>query len=91
MRYVIVLEQTEAGFSVQVPDLAVVAFGETIQQAKRAAINAIKINLEAYQEAGKEIPQSQPMSVHWENPDFVDSFFAHVDVEVHHLKEVAFA
>jgi predicted RNase H-like HicB family nuclease len=91
MRYLIVLEQTEGGFSVQVPDLAVVTFGETIQQAKRAAIKAIKINLEAYQEAGKEVPPSQPVSVHWENPDFADLLFTHVDVEVHHPPKVAFA
>ena len=91
MRYLIILEQTEAGFSVQVPDLAIVTFGETIQQAKRAAIEAIKIYLEAYQDAGKEVPPSQPMSVHWENPDFVDLLFTHVDVDVYQPEEAAFA
>ena len=37
MRYLIMLEQTEAGFAVQVPDLAIVTYGETIEAAKQAA------------------------------------------------------
>ena len=45
MRYLIMLEQTEAGFAVQVPDLAIVAYGETIEAAKHAAGEAIQSNL----------------------------------------------
>ena len=37
MRYLIMLEQTEAGFAVQVPDLAIVTYGDTIEAAKHAA------------------------------------------------------
>ncbi len=87
MRYLITLEQTEAGFSVQVPDLAIVTFEKTIQQAKHAAIKAIKINLEAYQEAGKTVPGRKPVEEHLENPDFADLLFTHVDVEVYAPKE----
>ncbi len=87
MRYLITLEQTGSGFSVQVPDLAIVTFGKTIQQAKRAAIEAIKINLEAYQEVGKTVPGRKPIEEHLENPDFVDLLFTHVDVEVYAPKE----
>ncbi|MBI3800853.1 MAG: hypothetical protein HY268_28240 [Deltaproteobacteria bacterium] len=47
MRYLIMLEQTEAGFAVQVPDLAIVTYGETIEAAKQAAVAAIQINREA--------------------------------------------
>ena len=52
MHSLIVLEQTEAGFSVQVPDLAIVivTHGKNIQEAKNYAIEAIKTNLDAYQE-----------------------------------------
>ena len=56
MRFLIMLEETEAGFAVQVPDLAIVTYGESIEGAKRAACEAIQINLEAYQDAGQEVP-----------------------------------
>lgn len=52
MRFLIMLEQTEAGFAVQVPDLAVTTFGTDIESAKRVAAEAIRINLDAYREAG---------------------------------------
>ena len=81
MRFLITLEQTEAGFSVQVPDLAIVTFGETIKEAKGAAIKAIQINLETYKEVGQEIPYSKPVSTHLENPDFKDLLFTYVDVK----------
>lgn len=80
MRYLIVLEQTEAGFSVQVPDLAIVTFGKSIEEAKLAAIDAIKVNLNAYQEIGKEVPERKSMLEHLENPDFSDLLFTYVEV-----------
>lgn len=36
MRLLIMLEQTETGFAVQAPDLAIVTFGENVEAAKRA-------------------------------------------------------
>ena len=80
MRYLIMLEQTEAGFAVQVPDLAVVTYGETIEAAKQAACEAIQINLEAYREAGQAIPESQSIEYHLENPEFQELVFAYVEV-----------
>ena len=80
MRFLIMLEQTETGFAVQAPDLAIVTFGENIEAAKRAAGEAIRTNLEAYQEAGQELPQAQSVSNHLENPEFHDLLFAYVDV-----------
>jgi predicted RNase H-like HicB family nuclease len=80
MRYLIVLEQTEAGFAVQVPDLAIVTWGETIEAAKRAACEAIQINLEAYREVGQDVPERQAVLSHLENPDFQDLLFAYVQV-----------
>ncbi len=47
MRFLIMLEQTETGFAVEAPDLAIATYGETIEAAKRAASEAIQINLEA--------------------------------------------
>lgn len=81
MRFLIMLEQTEAGFAVQVPDLAIVTYGETIDVAKQAAIEAIQINLEAYREAGQALPERQPVEHHLENPEFRELVFAYVEVQ----------
>ena len=80
MRFLIMLEQTEAGFAVQVPDLAVTTFGVDIASARRAAAEAIRVNLDAYREAGQDTPSAQPVSRHLENPEFRDLLFAYVDV-----------
>ena len=80
MRFLIMLEQTETGFAVQAPDLAIVTHGENIEAAKRAASEAIRINLEAYREAGQPAPERQSVSSHLENPEFRDLLFAYVEV-----------
>jgi predicted RNase H-like HicB family nuclease len=80
MRFLIMLEQTEAGFAIQVPDLAITTFGENIEAAKRAASEAIQINLEAYQEACQRVPDEQAVARHLENPEFRDLLFAYVEV-----------
>jgi predicted RNase H-like HicB family nuclease len=80
MRFLIMLEQTETGFAVQAPDLAISAYGENIEAAKRAAGEAIRINLEAYREAGQPVPEGQSVSTHLENPEFRDLLFAYVEV-----------
>jgi predicted RNase H-like HicB family nuclease len=79
MRFLIMLEPVETGFSVQVPDLAIVTYGENIKAAKLAAIKAIKINLDAYREANQEVPKRKPVLTHLENPDFKDLLFTYVD------------
>jgi predicted RNase H-like HicB family nuclease len=79
-RFLIMLEETESGFAVQVPDLAVVTYGETIEGAKRAASEAIRINLEAYREAGQRVPEEQEVSRHLANPEFRDLLFGYVEV-----------
>jgi predicted RNase H-like HicB family nuclease len=80
MRYLIMLEQTGTGFAVQAPDLAIATYGENIEAAKRAAGEAIRINLEAYREAGQPAPEGQSVSNHLENPEFRDLLFRYVDV-----------
>lgn len=80
MRFLIVLEQTETGFAVQAPDLAIATYGENIDAAKRAASEAIRINLEAYREAGQKAPERQSVSSHLENPEFRDLLFEYVEV-----------
>jgi predicted RNase H-like HicB family nuclease len=80
MRYLIVLEPTEAGFAVQVPDLAISTYGENLEAAKQAARTAISINLETYREIGQAIPEKLPVERHLENPEFEDGLFAYVNV-----------
>ena len=80
MRFLITLEQTDAGFAVQVPDLAIITFGADIEAAKRAAAEAIQINLDAYREAGQRVPDVETAARHLENPEFRDLLFAYVDV-----------
>ena len=80
MRFLIMLEQVETGFAVQAPDLAITTYGENIEAAKQAASEAIQINLEAYQEAGRRVPDVQAVSRHLENPQFRDLLFAYVEV-----------
>ncbi len=80
MRFLIVLEPTETGFGVQVPDLAIVTHGESLDEARRAALTAIQVNLETYREVDQEVPERQPVLEHLENPDFRDLFFTHVEV-----------
>ena len=80
MRYLIMLEPTEAGFSVQVPDLAILTHGESIESAKEAAVEAIEINLEAYRKANRDVPPRQPVLTHLENPEFGDLLFTYVEV-----------
>src|SRR5207253_6102325 len=80
MRFLIMLEQAETGFAVQAPDLAIATYGENIEAAKRAASETIRINLEAYREAGLQAPEGQSVLNHLENPEFRDLLFTYVDV-----------
>ena len=74
------LEQTESGFSVQVPDLAIVTHGINIEAAKQAARIAIQVNLEAYREIGQAVPEKLVIQAHFENPELNDLLFAYVEV-----------
>jgi predicted RNase H-like HicB family nuclease len=79
-QYLITLEATEDGFGVEVPDLAIATFGDTIEAAMRAASEAIRINLDAYEELGMPVPPREPVQRHLENPDNRGLLFAYVDV-----------
>ncbi len=84
MRYLIMLEQTGDGFAVQVPDLAISTWGQTIESAKQAASEAIGINLDVYRDLNQRIPPAQDLASHLENPDFRDLLFAYVEVAIPH-------
>ena len=89
MRFLIMLEQTEAGFAVQVPDLAIVTHGEDIEAARRAATEAIQINLQAYRDAGQQVPERDAVLRHLENPEFRDLLFTYVDAQEPHGRRAA--
>jgi predicted RNase H-like HicB family nuclease len=79
-RFLIMLEETDRGFAVQVPDLAIATTGDSIDAAKRAATEAIRVNLEAYREAGQPVPEAQEVLRHLSNPEFRDLLFTYVEV-----------
>ena len=81
-RYLIMLEPLDVGFGVQVPDLAISTHGPDVEAAKRAAVEAIRVNLEAYVDAGREPPDPQPVVSHLANPEFRELLFAYVEVAV---------
>ena len=80
MRYLMMLELTDAGFAVQVPDLAISTHGQTLEAAKQAALTAIKINLDAYRQEKKLAPKRKPAATHLNNPDFAGCLFTYVDI-----------
>lgn len=80
MRYLITLEQTEKGFSVQVPDLAIITWGKDIEDAKLAAAEAINTNLQVYRDIGKPLPGYGSALTHLENPDFAGLLFGYVEI-----------
>ena len=56
MRYLIVLEPTEAGFAVQVPDLAISTYGESLEAAKQAARHSSGENATSHGRSGQSRP-----------------------------------
>ena len=55
--YVVVVEQSETGFGVYVPDLpGCVAVGETREETLQLIREAIELHVESLREAGEDIP-----------------------------------
>jgi HicB_like antitoxin of bacterial toxin-antitoxin system len=61
-------------------DLAIVTYGASVAEARKAAAAAIEVNLEAYREAGQGVPERQSVTTHLENPDFRDLLFTYMQV-----------
>lgn len=62
MRYTIVLEpdEEEGGFTVTVPALpGVVTQGQTVEECRERAVEAIELYLETLTDAGKPVPQER--------------------------------
>lgn len=73
----------------QVPDLAILTYGKTIELSKQSAITAIESNLNTYMTLGQKIPNKQSIGVHLNNTDFQNLLFAWVKVEVENVQEAA--
>lgn len=69
MKYLVVIEKTEAGYSAFSPDLpGCVATGATKQEAQDNIRGAIAFHLEGMQEQGMKPPQPQSWSTYLEVP-----------------------
>ena len=63
MRYVVILERSESGFGVYVPDLpGCVAVGETKNEALHLIGEAVEMHLEELREDGLPIPEPSSSS-----------------------------
>ncbi len=57
MKYLIVIEQTDNGFSAYVPDLpGCIAAGDTVQETEELMQGAIEMHIRGMREDGLEIP-----------------------------------
>jgi predicted RNase H-like HicB family nuclease len=69
MRYLVVVEETPAGFSAYSPDLpGCVATGSTREQVEREMTDAISFHLEGLQAEGLQIPQPHSFSTYVDVP-----------------------
>ncbi|TAF74434.1 MAG: type II toxin-antitoxin system HicB family antitoxin [Bacteroidetes bacterium] len=63
MKYLVVFEKTQTGFSAYLPDMAgVVASGSTKEIAEKNIFDAITFHLEGLKEENMPFPQSQSES-----------------------------
>jgi predicted RNase H-like HicB family nuclease len=84
MRFPVVLH-TDDGvrYGVTVPDLpGCFSAGDTFDDALDSVVEAIDLHLEGLTEEGGDIPVSQPLFVHRQNPDYADGVWAAVEVDV---------
>jgi predicted RNase H-like HicB family nuclease len=69
MKYLVILEKTETGFSAFCPDLpGCAATGATREETERNMKDAIAFHLEGMQEEGLEIPKPHSSSTYLEIP-----------------------
>jgi len=69
MKYLVIIEKTDTGYSAFSPDLpGCVATGATKERAEKNMRNAIAFHLEGMQEEGLKIPQPHSTSTYVEIP-----------------------
>jgi len=63
MRYAVLFERTETGYSAHVPDLpGCVAAGETIEETSELMRTAIQLHLAGMREDGEPIPEPRTIA-----------------------------
>jgi predicted RNase H-like HicB family nuclease len=69
MRYLIVIEASETGFSAYSPDLpGCVATGQTQQEAEAQMREAIEFHIEGLRDEGQDVPNGTSYSAYIEIP-----------------------
>jgi predicted RNase H-like HicB family nuclease len=67
MKYVVVCEKSDTGYSAYVPDLpGCVSAGETLEETRRLIREAIELHLGGMREDGEEIPEPSTESEYLE-------------------------
>jgi predicted RNase H-like HicB family nuclease len=67
MKYLIIIEETETGYSAYSPDLeGCVATGSTREEVEKSMREAIKFHIEGLREEGYEIPSPHSYSTYLE-------------------------
>ncbi len=67
MKYLIVIEETETGFSAYSPDLeGCIATGSTREEVEKSMKEAIEFHLEGLREEGHKIPSPHSFSAYLE-------------------------
>jgi predicted RNase H-like HicB family nuclease len=67
MRYLIIIEETDTGYSAYSPDLdGCVATGSTREEVEKAMKEAIEFHLDGLREEGYNIPSSHTYSTYME-------------------------
>jgi len=67
MKYLIIIEKTEKGYSAYSPDLpGVVSAGFTKEEVERSMQEAIKFHIEGLKIQGEEVPQPSSYSTYLE-------------------------
>ena len=63
MRYLVIYEKSETGYSAYVPDLpGCTTAGETKKEVERNIVEAMQLHLEVMKESGYKIPESNSES-----------------------------
>ena len=66
-RYLVVIEDTETGFSAYSPDLpGCISTGKTMEEVKKNIREAIQLHLDGLREEGYSIPQSHSHATYCE-------------------------
>ena len=69
MRFLVMLEQTETGFAVQAPDLAIVTSGETVEAAKRLPLRQFGLILKPIGKPGSRYRKDKAFPAIWRMPN----------------------